>query len=233
MNLFYVSDFSGKIGDLIHIEGDDAHHIDRVLRLNAGEGLIISNGKGNWAIGKIRNVSKKMVDIEITKVGSETKQDLQISVAQAITKSDRAKETIELLTASGVDEIIPWKAARSIGKEATKWEVTSVEAGKQSRRFWLPVISEEQNINSLAIIAKDFDQILICHESASEPISKVARKAKKTLIVIGPEGGLTNEEIEELKKVNGETVRLGRPILRSAHAGIAAVSAVSALIGNW
>ena len=233
MNLFYIEKFSEKIGDLIKIDGDDAHHIDRVLRLNAGETLLLSNGTGDWAIGKIRNVSKREVDVEIIKVGSESKPEMEICVAQAITKSDRAKECLELLTASGVDEIIPWKAARSIGKDSSKWSTTCIEAGKQSRRFWLPKVSEELDLNSLIERAVNFDQILICHEAANEVISKVVQKVKRTLIIVGPEGGLTESEIEALRNKNGNMVRLGRPILRSAHAGIAAVAAVSALIGNW
>ena len=157
----------------------------------------------------------------------------KIAVAQAITKSDRAKEAVELLTASGVDEIYPWQATRSIGKESAKWKATSFEAGKQSRRFWLPTIHESLDLKKLLDVAKKYEQILICHESASEPLSKIVKKAASTLIMVGPEGGITEQEIEEFTKINGQVVKLGRPILRSAHAGIAAVSAVSALMGNW
>ncbi|MEN9679915.1 MAG: hypothetical protein RLZ57_1044 [Actinomycetota bacterium] len=233
MNLFYTTEISAKIGDLLKIGGDDAHHIDRVLRMNAGETLIVSNGRGEWAAGKIRKVSKKEVEVEVSEVGFENQLENRITVAQALTKSDRAKEALELLTASGVEEIIPWKAARSIGKDSRKWKITSVETGKQARCFWLPEISEDHDFKELISAAKNFDQILICHEAASEPISKVVKKSTKTLIVIGPEGGLTETEIAELTAINGQLVRLGRPILRSAHAGIAAVSAVSALMGNW
>lgn len=233
MNLFYDFDLVAKVGDIVNLSGDDAHHIDRVLRMNAGEAILISDGNGAWAIGKIRNVSKKEVGVEVLKVGTEAAPAQNISVAQALTKSDRAKETIELLTASGVDEIIPWRAERSIGKESSKWDVVSREAGKQSRRFWLPKISEVKNLYELIESASSFDQILICHEAAAEPISNVVKKASSTLIIIGPEGGLTENEIQEFGKINGQLVKLGRPILRSAHAGIAAVSAVSALMGNW
>lgn len=233
MNLFYLPELTAKVGDLVKLIDEDAHHIDRVLRMNAGELLLISDGQGSWVIGKIRNVSKKEVEIEVAKVGSEAGGIQKIAVAQAITKSDRAKEAVELLTASGVDEIYPWRATRSIGKESAKWKATSIEAGKQSRRFWLPIIHESLDLKKLLDVARKYDQILICHESASEPLSKIVKKVASTLIIIGPEGGLTEQEIEELTKINGQVVKLGRPILRSAHAGIAAVSAVSALMGNW
>ena len=64
MNLFYLPELSAKVGDLVKLIDEDAHHIDRVLRMNAGELLLISNGQGSWVIGKIRNVSKKEVEIE-------------------------------------------------------------------------------------------------------------------------------------------------------------------------
>ena len=233
MNLFYLKELGAKVGDLLKIGGDNAHHIDRVLRMVAGDALIVSNGRGEWAVGKIRKISKKEVEIEVSEVGFENQLENRITVAQALIKSDRAKEAIELLTASGVEEIIPWKAVRSIGKDSSKWKITSVESGKQARRFWLPEIAEDHDFKELISAAKKFDQILICHEAASDPISKVVKKSNKTLIVIGPEGGLTETEIAELTAINGKLVRLGRPILRSAHAGIAAVSAASALMGNW
>lgn len=230
MNLFYLLSVEFKIGDGVSLTGDDANHIDRVLKLNAGEEVLLSNGIGAWAIAKIRNVSRKLVELEVIEIGFEESNKSKISVAQALIKSDRSKEAIELLTASGVDEIIPWQAARSIGKESSKWESVVFETGKQARRFWLPTVHEVQSIEGLIALSKNFDQVLICHESATEPISKVVKNSPSTLIVIGPEGGLTNDEIQ---KLNGKVVKLGKPILRSAHAGIAAVAAVSALIGNW
>ena len=230
MNLFYVDQVEMKIGKIIQIRGDDAHHIDRVLRLNAGETVLLSNGKGEWAVGSIRNLNKNQVEVELIENGYEERKVNSIAVAQAIPKSDRAKEAIELLTASGVDEIIPWQAARSIGKESEKWPITVRETGKQSRRFWLPIVHEKKNLNQLAELAKEFDQVLVCHESATEQISKSVTPKPRTLIVIGPEGGLTEEEIFAL---NGKVVRLGNSILRSAHAGIAAISAVSAAMKVW
>ena len=92
---------------------------------------------------------------------------------------------------------------------------------------------EKKNLNQLAELAKEFDQVLICHESATEQISKSVIPKPRTLIVIGPEGGLTNEELTTFEAAGAKVIKLGRPVLRSAHAGIAAVSAVSALMRVW
>lgn len=233
MNLFYLPDLKCKIGDLVKLSGDEAHHIDRVLRLDATDKLLLSNGNGNWAIGKIRNTSKKLVEVEILEIGFLESDQYKIAVAQALTKSDRAKEAVELLTESGVYEIYPWISKHSIGKDCSKWRVHSVEAGKQSRRFWLPKIYEPSTLSKIISIAEGYEQVIVCHESATESISKTVKPAKNTLIVIGPEGGLASEEIDLLVEKGAKVVKLGKPILRSAHAGIAAVSAVSVLIGNW
>ena len=115
--------------------------------------------------------------------------ELKISVLQALPKSDRSRETVELLTAAGVHEIFPWQSERSIGKESDKWQVTAIEASKQSRRFNIPKVASKLVGSAATEILRNFDQILICHESAASKISDVVKRADSTLIVIGPEIG--------------------------------------------
>jgi len=228
LQLFFVEDV--KHPELI---GDNAHHADRVLRMTAGEELLVSDGNGAWARCAITSISKKSVNLNILESGVEPAGNFNISVLQALPKSDRAKEMIELLTAAGVTDIYPWQSARTIGKDSEKWEVAAIEASKQTRRFHIPKVSEKLDTNKALDFAKDFDQVLICHESAQTQISEVVTSAAKTLIVIGPEGGITEEELAAFESVGGKVIKLGRPVLRSAHAGIAAVAAVSALMKVW
>ena len=111
--------------------------------------------------------------------------------------------------------------------------MTVRETGKQSRRFWLPIVHETKKLDQLVEMTKEFDQVLICHETASLPISKAVENVSRTLIVIGPEGGISDKELELFESAGGKIIRLGRPVLRSAHAGIAAVSAVSTIMKVW
>ena len=228
LQLFFVDDLNSP-----KLIGDNAHHADRVLRMKSGEELLVSDGKGSWAKCQITSISKKEVGINILESGKESAPDAEISVLQALPKSDRAKEAVELLTAAGVTNIYPWQAARSIGKESDKWQSYSIEASKQSRRFFIPKVNEKLNTEGALELCKEFDQILICHESATQKLTEVVKPAKRTLIIIGPEGGISDEELEKFESAGGKSLKLGRPILRSAHAGIAAISAVSAAMQVW
>ena len=228
LQLFFVEDIQSP-----NLIGDNAHHAGRVLRMKSGEEILVSDGKGSWARCQITSISKKEIGLNVTESGKESAPDAEISILQALPKSDRARETVELLTAAGVTNIYPWQAARSIGKESDKWESYSIEASKQSRRYFFPKVSEKINSNSAIEICKEFDQVLICHESATQKLTDVVKPAKRTLIIIGPEGGISENELIEFETAGGKSLKLGRPILRSAHAGIAAISAVSAAMKVW
>jgi 16S rRNA (uracil1498-N3)-methyltransferase len=228
LQLFFVENIKSP-----ELTGDNAHHAERVLRMNVGEELLISDGFGNWAKCSILSISKKSVELKVIEDGFEEKPIQNISVLQALPKSDRAKETVELLTAAGVDAIFPWQSSRAIGKDSDKWEVASIEASKQSRRFYIPKVSPKLDTEKALVLFKEFDQVLVCHESAVNKVSDLVKPAANTLIVIGPEGGLTNEELETFEAAGAKVIKLGRPVLRSAHAGIAAISAVSALMRVW
>lgn len=228
LQLFFVDEI--KSPKLI---GDNAHHAERVLRMKSGEELLVSDGAGSWARCRITYISKKETQLEILESGAEVPPESEISVLQALPKSDRAREAVELLTAAGATNIYPWQAARSIGKESDKWQSYSIEASKQSRRFFIPKVNEKLNTEGALELCKEFDQILICHESATQKLTEVVKPAKRTLIIIGPEGGISDEELEKFESAGGKSLKLGRPILRSAHAGIAAISAASAAMQVW
>lgn len=228
LQLFFVDEI--KSPKLI---GDNAHHAERVLRMKSGEELLVSDGAGSWARCRITYISKKETQLEILESGAEVPPESEISVLQALPKSDRAREAVELLTAAGATKIYPWQAARSIGKESDKWQSYSIEASKQSRRFFIPKVNEKLNTEGALELCKEFDQILICHESATQKLTEVVKPAKQTLIIIGPEGGISDEELEKFESAGGKSLKLGRPILRSAHAGIAAISAASAAMQVW
>ena len=228
LQLFFLDDIEHP-----ELTGDNAHHAERVLRMSVGEELLVSDGRGKWAKCAITLITKKNLQLKVIQAGEETANPIQISVLQAIPKNDRAKETVELLTASGVSKIYPWQAQRAIGKDSDKWEVAAIEASKQSRRFNIPEVMPKLNTNEAINLFGQYEQILVCHESAKNQISDVVKLASKTLIVIGPEGGITESELELFEQAGAKVIKLGRPVLRSAHAGIAAVSAVSALMKVW
>ena len=113
LQLFFVDDISNPT-----LTGDNAHHAERVLRMNVGDEILVSDGKGAWAQCAITDISKKEVALSVIDKGFEAATINEISVLQAIPKGDRAKESVELLTAAGVTNIYPWQSARAIGKES-------------------------------------------------------------------------------------------------------------------
>jgi 16S rRNA (uracil1498-N3)-methyltransferase len=146
---------------------------------------------------------------------------------------------LELITVAGVDRIIPWQSDRSISKwqsdSADKWELTIKESCKQARRVVMPKLSKSINSKQLAeeLISVPFS--IIFHEATSTNFSDVNVPSDITSIylIIGPEGGITDEELLMFKGITSNVVRLGEPVLRSAHAGFAALAAVQTKLGRW
>ena len=232
-----------KLGDssIIEIDGDEAHHAIKVLRIEIGEEILISDGAGNWAQASVENIERKSFTAKIIERGYQEAKTPRLVVVQGIPKSDRIKEAIEILVESGVDLIIPWQADRSISKwqkdSLSKWESAAFAATKQSRRFRTPEIIEELSLSQLLEIESENSAVLVMHESASNKLSEVVTSKfadfSEIIIVIGPEGGLTESELALLQGAGAHIVGLGPEVFRSAHAGGAALSAVSALIGRW
>jgi 16S rRNA (uracil1498-N3)-methyltransferase len=235
--LFFVDNLSS--GDSHLLDKDEAHHAIKVLRVKIGEEIMISDGSGNWVSGPIEELGKKTLLIKVSNQGQKKLNKPELVIVQAITKSDRNKEMLELITVAGVDRIIPWQSDRSISKwqsdSADKWELTIKESCKQARRVVMPKLSKSINSKQLAeeLISVPFS--IIFHEAASTNFSGVNVPSDITSIylIIGPEGGITDEELLMFKGTTSNIVRLGEPVLRSAHAGFAALAAVQTKLGRW
>ncbi len=233
--LFFVDDLPTTVGTSYEFANDDANHAIRVLRTQKGDEFMLSDGKGSWSQVVATEVKKKSMQVRVMDSGFQDPLATTITVVQAIPKGDRAKEAIELLTEAGVDRIVPWLSTRSIGKGSEKFAVTAREASKQSRRFRIPEVTEMATTAQICEAIKVSDLAIAFHESATTKLSDQvsSHNVEHLLIIIGPEGGLTDEEISAFTQAGAKVALMGRPILRSAHAGIAAVSAVSALLKVW
>lgn len=233
--LFFVNDLPTTVGSSYEFANDDANHAIKVLRMQAGAEFMLSDGNGAWSQVKAIEVKKKSMQVQVIDSGFQNALATTITVVQALPKGDRAKEAIELLTEAGVDRIVPWSSARSIGKGSDKFAITAREASKQSRRFRIPEVTEIATTAQICDAIKISDLAIVFHESATDKLSDQVslHNVAHLLIIIGPEGGLTDEEIAAFTGCGAKVALMGRPILRSAHAGIAAVSAVSALLKVW
>ena len=237
LTLFFVDDLPTTVGQKYEFANEDANHAIRVLRMQSGDYFNLGNGKGKWSHVEVLEVHKRHLTVVVVGSGFQEPLETSFTVIQAIPKGDRVKEAIELCTEGGADRIVMWKAARSIGKSDDKIEKlqnTAREASKQSRRFRIPaVVGVATTVNIIDEIAKA-DLAIVFHESAPMKLSQVITPgAKKIAVIIGPEGGLTDDEIESFAAAGAKVALMGRPVLRSAHAGLAALSAVNTALSVW
>jgi len=235
LTLFFVPDLPTQVGASYSFNSEDANHAIKVLRIEVGEIFRVSDGNGGWANVQVTEVTKRSMETTVLEVGRQEPLEIQFTVVQALPKSDRAKEAVELLTEAGADVIVPWLANRSISRTEviSKFATTAREASKQSRRLFIPQLHETVKERGVIELIKGADLALVFHESAQVKLSEIITpqtKAKNVVVVIGPEGGITEEELAAFAAAGAHVAGLGRPILRSAHAGLAALSAVNSLL---
>ena len=237
LTLFFSDQIS--TGQRQVLENDEAHHAIKVLRLNTGEVIKISDGVGNWVSGPIVEIAKKELFISITERGEIQAAKPELVLVQAITKSDRNKEMLELAVEAGVDRIIPWQSERSISKwqsdSEQKWQVGIKQSCKQARQVKLPQLMQVMSTSEVIKSIGEGGFGIVFHEEASTKLSDltIPNSQSSVYLVIGPEGGISEQELLSFQNNGSNVVRLGDTVLRSAHAGFAALSAVQTKLGRW
>ena len=230
LTLFFSDQIS--TGQRQVLESDEAHHAIKVLRLNIGEIIKISDGVGKWVSGPIVEIAKKELFISISERGEIQAAKPELVLVQAITKSDRNKEMLELAVEAGVDRIIPWQSERSISKwqsdSEEKWQVGIKQSCKQARQTKLPNLMQVMSTAELVKTIGSGGYGIVFHEEASTKFSEltIPNSQSSVYLVIGPEGGISEQELLSFQNNGSKVVRLGDTVLRSAHAGFAALSAV-------
>jgi 16S rRNA (uracil1498-N3)-methyltransferase len=237
LTLFFSDQIS--TGQRQVLESDEAHHAIKVLRLNIGEIIKISDGVGKWVSGPIVEIAKKELFISISERGEIQAAKPELVLVQAITKSDRNKEMLELAVEAGVDRIIPWQSERSISKwqsdSEEKWQVGIKQSCKQARQTKLPNLMQVMSTAELVKTIGSGGYGIVFHEEASTKFSEltIPNSQSSVYLVIGPEGGISEQELLSFQNNGSKVVRLGDTVLRSAHAGFAALSAVQTKLGRW
>jgi len=237
---FFVASLPDGVsaGDRVQLTGAEAHHAGVVRRLDIGESVTLTDGLGLGVLGHVLDVSKSVVGVEVDSVLVPAPSQLWVTVAQALPKQDRAELAVDLMTEAGVDEILPWAGARSQvrwsgergEKAAAKWVSAAREASKQARRFRFPLVDSYASLSDVVECAETYDCVIVMHEKSTRPISQCpVPSSGKVLIVIGPEGGLTDEEVTALEGVGGLTYLMGPTVLRTSTAGAVAVTQVRLL----
>lgn len=220
-------------GAVVRLDGAEGRHAATVTRLAPGEELLVADGAGRVARGRVRTVGKGELDLIVEEVTDEPLPQPRITLVQALAKGDRDLLAIEVATELGVDEVIPWAASRSVvvwrGDRAArghaKWERTVQAATKQARRARTPRVVELADRTALTDRVRAAQLALVLHEEATEPLVGVDVPSDgEILLIVGPEGGISSEETQAFVDAGARTVRLGDTVLRTSTAGSAAIA---------
>ncbi len=229
-------------GDVVEVTGDEAHHAVAVRRLQVGEGVILTDGAGTSALGEVASTGKRVFTVTVSSVSSSERTRPSFTVVQALPKGERGELAVEVLTEIGVDVIVPWAASRSVAvwrgeraaKSLAKWRSTAREAAKQARRSWFPEVVELASTTDVVERLRAADRAVVLHEEATASLASVELPSDGSIVVVvGPEGGLTPEEIARFDEAGAMTVRLGSEVLRTSTAGVAAVAALLSRTERW
>lgn len=229
-------------GELIRLSGSEGKHAATVRRMRAGEGIQLSNGNGLRVVGTVDAVLGNELAIRVAEVAEEALPNPRLQLIQALAKGDRDELAIQAATELGVASVIPWQADRSISrwdgpkvkKGVERWQVIVNEAAKQALRSLFPTVSVPVTTRQLAAAVKDYSLLLVLDPTADQPMTSVQLPdAGLVGIAVGPEGGISDEELGVLSAAGAVRVRLGAEILRTSTAGVAAVSVLQARLGRW
>ncbi|QIY62577.1 16S rRNA (uracil(1498)-N(3))-methyltransferase [Streptomyces sp. RPA4-2] len=244
--VFVVDHFDADSAGRYVLDGPEGRHAVSVKRLRSGEEVVLTDGAGRWAQGVVVDAEgKDRLTVRIDSFAEEPPQSPWITVVQALPKGDRGELAVETMTETGVDAIVPWAASRCITqwrgdrglKALAKWRATAREAGKQSRRVRFPEVADAATTKQVAALLAEADFAAVLHEDreyGSEPLATAELPSSgRIVLVVGPEGGVSPEELDLFAQAGAKAYRLGRSVLRTSTAGTAATALLLGRTGRW
>ncbi|WP_442595031.1 16S rRNA (uracil(1498)-N(3))-methyltransferase [Neobacillus sp. D3-1R] len=239
----YFSDVKND-KDQVIISGEDYHHIVRVMRMTIGDQLICVKSSGKTATCTIAEITDEKVICDVVEWKDSTSElPIRVTIASGLPKGDKLELIIQKGTELGAHSFIPFTAARSIvkwdqkkaDKKVERWQKIAKEAAEQSHRSIIPDVHIPVSLQSLLEVSKNIDCKLVAYEEESRKgeVSILARSLQaleenqSLLVVFGPEGGLTENEVNLLQEHGFQICGLGPRILRTETAPLYLLSAVS------
>lgn len=225
----------------LRLDGPEGRHAADVQRITEGEEVLVADGQGRIASCVVRAAGRGVLDLDVRSRWTVAEPRPRLVLVQALAKGDRDLLAVESATELDVDEVVPWQADRSIvrwrgdraDKAHRKWVQTALSATKQSRRARVPVVADLATRQDLLRRVSGATLALVLHEEAEQPLANVALPDDgEVLLVVGPEGGVSPEELDALTTAGARAVRLGRTVLRTSSAGPAALAVLNAR-GRW
>jgi len=229
-------------GALVVVTGPEARHAVTVSRVRPGEALRLGDGRGLVVHGEVVEAAPDRLVLRADRVHREAPPPRRTVLVQALAKGDRDELAVQAATELGVDEVVPWAAARSVSrwqgpkvdKGLTRWRSIVREASKQAVRSHVPTVAPLAGLRDLVGRASG-SLVLVLDPAAEHPLSGVDLTAHDgdVVVVVGPEGGIAPHELEELAAAGALPVRLGGDVLRTSTAGPAALAVLAVGLGRW
>lgn len=235
-------------GDVVVLDGEEGHHAATVKRVRAGESIDLVDGQGLRLVTTVDNVAKRHLTARVESVLEESAPALTITLVQALAKGDRDTQAVEAAVELGIGRVVPWQAERCVvrwsgekaAKGRAKWMATVRAAVKQSRRAHEPEVLEAMTTAQLVMwAAHDGRAVLVMHEAAETALGDavtavLARQpdVEEIALVVGPEGGISEAELEQFNASGATLVLLGHHVLRAGTAGPAGVVLVRHVAGQ-
>lgn len=245
-SLFHVSTdrlINIAAGEYVTLDGDEGYHAATVQRCQVGESVLLADGEGRLAHGTVVEVpSKDTVLVEIVAITIAPPPQPRVVVVQAIPKGDRGELAVEMLTEVGVDLIVPWAAQRCVAqwkgdkedKGVKKWRTAAREAAKQSRRPRTPQVTQLAQTKDVIRLISETPHAWVLHEDGDVRLAGISVPLQgDLLLVVGPEGGVSDEELEAFSAAGAQVVRLGPTVLRTSTAGTVAAGIVMSRTTRW
>jgi 16S rRNA (uracil1498-N3)-methyltransferase len=235
----------GDLGrERITLAGPEGRHATTVRRLQPGERVDLTDGAGRLAECEVVAARPGSGELDLAVIASrfEPEPACRVTVVQAILKGDRGELAVETMTEVGIDEIVPWAAQRCVArwrtdredKALSRWRSTAREAAKQARRSRFPQVSPQVRTTGVAALAASATLAVVLEPQAEQPLTALKIPQNGTILLIaGPEGGVSPEELAELTAAGAVPARLGPTVLRGSTAGAVAGALVMAACGRW
>lgn len=236
---------AARTGEAFSFSGPEARHAVTVKRMGEGERLELIDGTGiRLTLTITAATGKDSLEGMVESIVTTPEPTPRVSVVQAIPKSERAELAVDLATQAGADEIIAWQADRCVakwdGKKApkavAKWQAAAESAAKQSRRARIPQVrgplTTPQLVQELTGGSSNAPTVLVLHEEATVSIKDVPL-TEDVVLLVGPEGGIGDAELDRLKEAGATPIKLGLEVLRTASAAMVALAAIGMRTERW
>jgi len=228
------------------LAGAEGRHATTVRRLGPGERADLTDGSGTVAECVVTAARPGELELSVLARRVWPAPAPRVSVVQAIPKGDRAELAVETMTEVGVDVIVPWAAERCVAvwrgeraaRGSAKWRSAALQAAKQSRRHWFPEVTDLATTAVVAGRVRAAGLALILDPDAADPLVSLAAGAAAAapadiVLIVGPEGGISPGEHEQLVQAGAIGARLGPTVLRASTAGAVAAALVMTAVGRW